>query len=78
MKLHIKNMVCDRCIMVVRQQLEALNYSVKNVLLGEAEISPEPDKEGVQKIRQQFEGIGFELIEDKKYICSASDLFFRE
>lgn len=28
MLLHIKNMVCDRCQMIVRQQLENLGFRV--------------------------------------------------
>ena len=59
-------MVCDRCIMVVRQQLEALHYDVKEVKLGEAEIEPSPTKEDILKIQEQFLKIGFELLEDKK------------
>ncbi len=70
MKLYIKNMVCDRCIMVVRQQLEGLRYEVKEVRLGEADIEPAPDKEGLEQIRSQFSAIGFELLEDKKKILS--------
>lgn len=63
-------MVCDRCIMVVRQQLEALNFEVKELALGEVEISPEPDKSSLERIRQQFLAIGFELIESKKSILT--------
>ena len=59
-------MVCDRCIMVVKQQLEELNYEVTKVKLGEAEIEPEPDESGMEKINRQFAAIGFELIVDKK------------
>lgn len=59
-------MVCDRCVMVVRQQLEGLGYEVKELKLGEANIDSEPDKEALKKIRQLFESVGFELIEDKK------------
>jgi AraC family transcriptional regulator len=66
MKLYIKNMVCDRCIMVVRQQLEGLGYEIKDMKLGETDITPEPDQEALKKIRHQFESVGFELIEDKK------------
>ena len=29
MQLYIKNMVCDRCILVVRQQLDNLVYPIK-------------------------------------------------
>jgi AraC family transcriptional regulator len=70
MKLHIKNMVCDRCIMVVRQELENLHYNVSSVKLGEAEIEPDPDKEGMKKIQSRFSEIGFSLLEDKKRILS--------
>ncbi|HVD98747.1 MAG TPA: AraC family transcriptional regulator [Cytophagaceae bacterium] len=70
MKLFIKNMVCDRCIMVVRQQLEDLNYEVQHVKLGEAVIDPAPDKKGLDEIRERFMRIGFELLEDKKKILS--------
>ncbi len=63
-------MVCDRCSMVVRQQLEGLHYKVGEVKLGEAEIEPAPDKEQLEEIRRQFSEIGFELLEDKKKILS--------
>jgi len=66
MKLYIKNMVCDRCIMVVRQQLESLHYEVSSLSLGEVEIHPVPDISGIEKIRKMLTSLGFELIEDKK------------
>lgn len=70
MKLYIKNMVCDRCIMVVRQELENLRFKVGAVKLGEAEIDPNPGKEGIEKIRSRFSEIGFDLLENKKKILS--------
>jgi AraC family transcriptional regulator len=59
-------MVCDRCIMVVRQLLEGLKYEVKTLTLGEAEIYPEPDNKEVEKIEMEFLKVGFELVKDKK------------
>lgn len=70
MKLYIKNMVCDRCIMVVRQQLETLDYEVGEVKLGQVEIEPAPDAEKLEQIRAAFSKIGFELLEDRKRILS--------
>lgn len=35
MRLHIKNMVCNRCVMVVRNEMEQLGFDVKEVKLGE-------------------------------------------
>ena len=66
MILHIKNMVCDRCIMVVRQQLENLGFRVGEVSLGTAEISPDPDSEQIGKISSAFKVLGFELIDKDK------------
>jgi len=62
MLLHIKNMVCDRCQMIVRQQLENLGFTVKNVALGHAEITPDPDEEQMQLISAALKVPGFELI----------------
>jgi AraC family transcriptional regulator len=62
MLLHIKNMVCDRCQMIVRQQLENLGFTVKQLALGSAEIAPEPDEEQMQLISATLKVPGFELI----------------
>lgn len=35
MKLHIKNMVCSRCLKVIKQELEILGVKVKSIELGE-------------------------------------------
>ena len=43
--LFIKNMVCNRCIMVVRQELEKLGLDVKSVTLGEVILGKEPTSE---------------------------------
>jgi AraC family transcriptional regulator len=62
MLLHIKNMVCDRCLMIVRQQLESLDFIVKQVALGHVEIAPDPDEEQLQLISSALKVPGFELI----------------
>ncbi len=62
MILHIKNMVCDRCLMIVRQQLENLGFTVRQIALGHVEITPEPDEEQVQLIAAALKVPGFELI----------------
>jgi AraC family transcriptional regulator len=55
-------MVCDRCQMIVRQQLESLGFTVKQVALGYAEITPDPDEEQMQSISATLKVPGFELI----------------
>ena len=62
MLLHIKNMVCDRCQIIVRQQLENLGFTVTQVALGNADIAPKPDEEQMQLISAALKVPGFELI----------------
>ncbi len=59
-------MVCNRCLLVVRQQLQTLNFSVKDIGLGWVEIEPEPDAEQLLAIDSAFKIVGFELIDDYK------------
>jgi AraC family transcriptional regulator len=66
MILHIKNMVCDRCIMVVRQQLENIGLNVGDVNLGSANVQPEPDSEQLSLISSQLKLLGFELLDNEK------------
>lgn len=66
MLLHVKNMVCDRCILIVRQQLENQNFKVKDIVLGRVEIEPEPGEEQMQNIASVLEVLGFELIDKQK------------
>ena len=66
LKLHIKNMVCDRCNRVVAEELEKLGYHVKQIALGEAEIESEKDDFDIDTIREVLVANGFELLDDKK------------
>ena len=66
MLLHIKNMVCDRCILVVRQQLEQLHFKIENIGLGTAEIQPEPTEKQIHDIASNLKLLGFELIDKQK------------
>ena len=66
MLLHVRNMVCDRCIFVVRQQLERLGYEVQDISLGQVQVSPDPDESALTVIDNSFREIGFELLSDEK------------
>nr|WP_294791056.1 helix-turn-helix transcriptional regulator [uncultured Mucilaginibacter sp.] len=66
MILHIKNMVCDRCVMVVRQQLENIGLDVSEVNLGSATVQPEPDGVQLSLISSQLKLLGFELLDNEK------------
>lgn len=63
--LHIKNMVCDRCVRVVREEMKKLGYDICHVRLGEAELYDAP-KVDLTKVKAVLAENGFELIEDKK------------
>lgn len=65
-RVYIKNMVCDRCILVVRQELEKLNIDYKSVQLGEVELTNIPSKDQIQEIKNNLHPLGFEVLDDKK------------
>ena len=65
-KIHIKNMVCNRCISVVTQELKLLKLPVRHVALGLAELDTPltaAQKTAVQKALQKH---GFDLLDDKR------------
>lgn len=64
--LYIKNMVCPRCIKVVREELTKLGLDVRSVVLGEVSVSGDEKDLPLEKIRSVLEENGFELIEDKR------------
>lgn len=66
MKLYIRNMVCNRCKMVVKGELERLNISPKQVELGEVEVDGTLSAEQLSTIGSALIPLGFELIDDKK------------
>jgi AraC family transcriptional regulator len=63
--LHIKNMVCNRCIKVVKEEMEKLNYGVEKIELGEVVISSDKDKFNLEKIKEALEENGFELFDNR-------------
>ena len=66
MKLHIKNMVCNRCIMVVNDELEKLGLHPASVELGEVVLSEELSDIQKDQVKSALEKVGFELIDNRK------------
>ncbi len=66
MKLYIKNMVCDRCIMAVRSTLEAHALHIDALQLGEVDIRESLTRSELAPVAQSLEQLGFELIDDRK------------
>lgn len=65
-KLYIKNMVCNRCIMVVKSELEKLGHAPLQVELGEVTLSKELSEEEKATVDLMLHNLGFSLIDDKK------------
>jgi AraC-like DNA-binding protein len=63
--IHIKNMVCNRCIKVVREELENLGYQVNSIILGEASIQT-AGKINFDLINKVLTENGFELIDSRQ------------
>jgi AraC-like DNA-binding protein len=64
--LHIKNMVCNRCIKVVREEFEKLGLNIRTIVLGEVVVDGKPGDLQARRIKTILEENGFELIEDQR------------
>ncbi|WP_044262816.1 helix-turn-helix domain-containing protein [Saccharicrinis fermentans] len=64
--LHIKNMVCKRCIKVVRDEFTKLNLKIEEVELGQAKVLSPISNAKMTEIKNVLQQNGFELIGDKK------------
>ncbi|MEI9920818.1 MAG: AraC family transcriptional regulator [Bacteroidota bacterium] len=63
--LFIKNMVCDRCRMSVKQVLDDMKVLYRRIDLGEVELANEITEILVGQFRERITPLGFELIEDR-------------
>ncbi len=68
MKLYIKNMVCIRCQMVVKAELEKLGLHYVNVKIGEADIIEDVLPEQLQQLDIALRKSGLLLMDNKKSI----------
>ena len=66
MKLYIKNMVCNRCIMVVKNEFERNGLKPLAVHMGEVELNEEPSGPKLAKINSDLNKLGFEILDDKR------------
>ncbi|MEO8404901.1 MAG: AraC family transcriptional regulator [Chitinophagaceae bacterium] len=68
MKLYIKNMVCIRCKMVVKEELTKLGLFYVDVELGEVEIQGNLSAEQHDQLKASLLKSGLELMDDKKSV----------
>ena len=66
MILYIKNMVCDRCKMVVADLFKQINVSPIKIDLTEIEILEELTEDQENSLRNSLEKVGFGLLDDKR------------
>src|SRR5687768_1404063 len=65
--LHIKNMVCPRCIRVVSEELAAIGLEIQEVQLGKVELQHPVSEQQLHEIKAVLQKSGFELLDDKKH-----------
>lgn len=59
-------MVCNRCIMVVKQELEKLSLHTAQVNMGEVELIKTPSSKQLQQLDTRLKQLGFELLDDHR------------
>ena len=64
--LYIKNMVCNRCILVVEQELQKLGIHPDKISLGEVVLKNELTEGEQSNLDAALLAVGFERIDDRK------------
>ncbi len=62
--LYVKNMVCNRCIQVIKEELARLDIEVLDVQLGEVRLTQPVSVDKLDDVREVFANRGFEILED--------------
>ena len=68
MRIYIKNMVCIRCQMVVKAELEKLGLHYVDVKIGEANIIENILPEQIKELDKALRKSGLQLMDDKRSI----------
>lgn len=63
---YVKNMVCDRCKMVVDRVFRDEQIEPKSVELGVVTVDGDVSDEQVDRLSNNLEAVGFELLKDRK------------
>ncbi len=66
MELAIKNMVCLRCIKVVKQVLDEMEIMYDKVELGKAYLPQEINNTKIRLLKERLQKEGFDIVEDSK------------
>jgi len=68
LKIHIQNMVCTRCKMAVKSELDNLGLHYTSIELGEVEITGSISSEQKDRLSIALKMTGLELMDDRKSI----------
>ena len=66
MHYYIKNMVCNRCIMVVKNLFEDSGYPPVSIILGEVKTREEVPGDKLETLKRRLVDFGFEMIDGGK------------
>lgn len=64
--LYIKNMVCDRCKIVVSEIFRKAGFEIVRVEMGKVSLLQQPTAEQIAAIGKALENVGFEIIDDNR------------
>jgi len=67
-KIHLKNMVCNCCIYLLKKELSIDGVEIHDIRLGEISLSYYPAKYPWKKIEELLNGFGFEIIVEKEKV----------
>ncbi|MDE3248564.1 MAG: AraC family transcriptional regulator [Bacteroidota bacterium] len=70
MKLYIKNMACESCKVVVKEELEAIGANPVKVELGEAEVKQALSEKKQKEFASAIKKAGLELVQSKEGIMA--------
>lgn len=73
-------MVCNRCIMVVRQELEKIKLQPIRVNMGEVELKKPATSKQILALNDKLKELGFELLDDhkRKHIEAIKNLLIKK
>jgi AraC family transcriptional regulator len=64
--LHIKNMVCKRCVLAVEQLLMQHRWHIRDISLGEAIVEEDLTNEELSLLDEKLVALGFERLDDRR------------
>lgn len=59
-------MVCNRCVLAIRDVLHQLGIAYSSIQLGEIQMERAPESPQLLSLKNKLEDLGFELLDDRK------------